>query len=632
MRPEWIFAAYPLTLCWNFLLWLLVPKSRGWLPASGALLPLIAWSIFLILFPEKQPFLISGSFINLPDGIQWNLLIKPEPLRLVLILILSLLCFLIQLYSIDYLKNVPAQPYFHFLLAAFQMAMAALFLAGNLLTLFIAWELVGLISYLLVQFWYQEKNTVLKAFQVVIINKAGDLLLLAGIGLLCSFGLSFPVHSHLYFPEGSGIFLDSFTGRIVCGFFLVSAAVKSAQFPFSIWLKKAMAGPAAVSALLHSATMVAAGVWLMMQLGPWFPESVLHAMGMLGIFTLIGGSMAALSSLHLKSALAFSTIAQLGLMMAGIGAGLFQEVGLHLMAHAFFKAGLFLICGMLMKQLADKGFSGDECHQYSNLAGLLRSSPWVKTCLGILLASLAGLPLTSGFISKESLMHFPDTGAGLYSWFFYAGMQAGAFLTALYAGRIFLVLTTGSWQTAPLFSLFLVFPVSILTLFSTFLLFGWNPISSEGWLTDFTMLKGKLLFPDVWAMAAGLACAWLTRNSRFYEVLPGGPQFAFPEFKPVEQSLKKTASILLAIAGLSRKTEDQVLGRSLHFASGTVVVAGYFASFTDRFLVDGLLKFSGRFFYHIGGMLFRQTRHSARFGAWLIILVLILLIYYSYYR
>ena len=90
--------------------------------------------------------------------------------------------------------------------------------------------------------------------------------------------------------------------------------------------------------------------------------------------------------------------------------------------------------------------------------------------------------------------------------------------------------------------------------------------------------------------------------------------------------------MLLAIAGLSRKTEDQVLGRSLHFASGTVVVAGYFASFTDRFLVDGLLKLSGRFFNHIGGMLFRQTRHSARFGAWLIILVLILLIYHSYYR
>ena len=217
-------------------------------------------------------------------------------------------------------------------------------------------------------------------------------------------------------------------------------------------------------------------------------------------------------------------------------------------------------------------------------------------------------------------------------WLLFAGMQAGSFLTAAYAARIFLVICLSEKKAAPAFPFPMAFPVIFLSLASGFWIFGFNPFSSEGWLTAFLGIAGHALRPDFMAALLGIGFAWLSRNWSFYQQFPQWLKLVFQEFRPFEHAMDKAGSFTLSLAAFSRKADSSVLDPALEFASKSLVVAGYFSRFTDRYLIDGLLRVSGNFFYRAGGMLFFQARHSARFAAWVAILVLILLIYFSYYR
>jgi NADH-quinone oxidoreductase subunit L len=439
MHPAFLPGSYPVAIFLSLLFWLIFPRRARFIFLLPAFLPLTALLVFL-LSGTSQSSEITLPFLQASDRFSLEIRFQFDHLRLGLALLVSLLSFLIQLYSLSYLKKEDSQGYFHFLIGLFQLAMCGLFLSASLFSLFLFWELVGILSWLLVQFWYGKPAAADSALRVVLINKAGDFFLLTGIGLLVSFGLFFPVSVNMVFPDGANVFLSSPTGQILCYFLAISAFIKSAQFPFSVWLKRAMAGPASVSALLHSATMVAAGVWLMSRLAPFMPASVMESLAIIGLISLLAGNLAALGSSHLKSTLAFSTMAQLGLMMAAIGLGKAESSLLHLVSHAFYKAGLFLFCGWLMKSLSEKGVSENETDSYFNLSGILNSSPLGKWSLAILLAALAGLPFTSGFISKEALFPQPWISGNSLEWLLFAGMQLGSFLTAAYCGRIFMVL------------------------------------------------------------------------------------------------------------------------------------------------------------------------------------------------
>lgn len=622
---------FPLMVFLCLLFWLLLPRRSGILFLIPSLIPLTALSYFIAVsqggFSE-----ITLPFMTVSDQFALDLRFQFDPLRTALAWLVSLLCFLIQWYSLTSLRKEDSQGLFHFLTGLFQFAMAGLFLSGSLFSIFIFWELVGILSYLLVQFWYGKPSAADSALRVILINKAGDFFLLSGIGLLFSFGLSFPVSVTMIFPEGAEIFLASPTGRILCFFLLISAAIKSAQFPFSVWLKRAMAGPASVSALLHSATMVVAGVWLMSRLAPGMPLQVMQVLAILGLFSLLAGNLAALGSSHLKSVLAFSTMAQLGLMMAAIGLGKSDNCMLHLISHAFFKAGLFLLCGWLMRSLSHQQIPENETDSYSRLSGILSASSPAKWALLVLLASLTGLPLTSGFISKEGLFPEPWISGNMLEWLLFAGMQTGSFLTAAYAGRIFLVLCAGEKKEPAPFPVHMAAPVMLLALASGFWLFGFNPFSSEGWLSAFVGIKGQAVRPDFFAAILGLAFSWLSRDWSFQKQFPSILHSVFQEFRPIENAINAGSKFLFYLAGTARKADNKVLDSGLELASKSVVVAGYFSRFTDRFLLDGLLRVSGSAFYRAGGLLFFQALHSARFAAWVAILVLIILIYFSYYR
>ena len=634
MSSNWILASYPLSVACTLVMEIFsrgINRNFGVLPALIPLLVLCLgrWS-GCIGADEKLLF----SFMELGENSGFPLVFQMDSLRISLLLLLALLSLLIQLYSADYLKEPTHSSYFYVLMSIFQAAMAGLFLAGNLITLFVFWELVGICSYLLVQFYFQKEKVLKAAFQVIMINKAGDVLLLCAIGLLWSYGFSQPLREGFQFPDGADRFLASTAGQWICLFFLLSAMVKSAQLPFSIWLNKAMAGPASVSALLHSATMVAAGVWLMSILAPVFPGNILTLMGISGILSQISGNLAAVLSRNFKSALAFSTLAQLGLMMAAISGGMAGAAQMHLISHAFFKAGLFLLCGWLMKELKEKGIPDEDSDSFNHLAGILRNSAGMRICLGILLAALAGIPLSSGFISKENLLPVPwlQENARAFTWFLYAGMQAGTFLSALYAGRIFLILVFSESSPAPVFPLRVLLPVAILSACSTFLLFGPDPFSSQGWLSAFTGLPGKQLFPDVFASFAGLTFAWLSRKTAF----PAPEKNVF--FSVISgQAVGKKAlglgtSLLLSAARASRNTDERILNPALEFAARSTVVAGYFSVFTDRRILNGLFRLTGKLFSVPAGIFYSQARHSARYVAWFSVLSLLLLIYFIYYH
>ena len=623
--------AYPLAVLLSLVAWLFLPRKVKVVFLLPALIPLAAMLAFLAgnngAYAE-----FTIPFLQVSERFSLEIRFQVDHLRAAMALLVSLLSFLIQSFSVSYLKDDDSQGYFHFLIGLFQLAMTGLFLSTSFFSLFIFWELVGILSYLLVQFWYKKPSAADSAFRVILINKAGDFFLLSAIGLLLSFGLFFPVSVKMMFPEGADIFLASPTGQLLCFFLLISAVIKSAQFPFSVWLKRAMAGPASVSALLHSATMVAAGVWLMSRMAPFMPPQVMTVLALLGLVSLLAGNLAALGSSQLKSTLAFSTMAQLGLMMAAIGLGKAESCMLHLISHASYKAGLFLLCGWLMHALSGQEVPENETDSYSRLSGMLASPGWGKWSLMILLAALAGLPLTSGFISKEALYPEPWHSGNPMEWLLFAGMQAGSFLTAAYAGRIFLVLCMSEKKAAPAFSFPMAFPVIFLSLASGFWIFGFNPFSSEGWLTDFLGIVGHALRPDFMAALLGIGFAWLSRNWSFYQQFPQWLKLVFQEFRPFEHAMDKAGSFTLSLAAFSRKADSSVLDPAIEFASKSLVVAGYFSRFTDRYMIDGLLRVSGNFFYRAGGMLFFQARHSARFAAWVAILVLILLIYFSYYR
>jgi len=632
MTSELLLLGFPIALLLAALFWMFKPSGRSLISLFPGIIPSV--SLALILFFESPGVSneIAFPFLKILGGINLEIRFVLDSLHLGLAFLACVLAFLIQLYSISYLDKEDNHAFFHFLIVTFQASMAGLFLSLSFFSLFIFWELVGIISYLLVQFWYRKEDVLASAFRVIMVNKAGDIALLSGIGLLMSFGLLLPVTDKIQFPEGSGVFLASPTGLVICSFFVASAIIKSAQFPFSVWLKRAMAGPASVSALLHSATMVAAGVWLISKVSPWLPIQVLNALAILGILSFFAGNLAALASQKLKSILAFSTMAQLGLMMAGISLSGPDAAILHLISHAFFKSALFLICGILMNHLADQGnFNSDAL---SELEGSLHGSLWARLSLGLCLAALAGIPLSSGFISKHSLMPEPwISSGGNFEWACWWLLQVGSVLTAMYSARVFLSLSSKREGTASVvFKPLMAFPIILLSLGSGFWLFGLNPFSSEGWLTGFLSIKGHALFPDFFAPVMGLILGWILWKKKFEIRLPGFLQSTFLEFKPAEKLMNGLGGFALNLAGLSRKTDDKILDRSLRIGAKSVVVAGYFSSFTDRYILDGIFKSIGFIFYWIGGVLFGQARHSARFAAWFILLVLIVLIYFSYYR
>ena len=423
-----------------------LPKLGVAILAVGSVSCVALISLYLnIIFWLQSDFVLTaslGTWINLAQlTIKFGLYL--DPLSLVMISIISGVGALIHLYSIGFMyQDNDFKRYFTYL-NLFISAMLFLVLADNLLLLYLGWEGVGLCSYLLIGFWYQDRNNNLAANKAFLMTRIGDtamaiglFLLFTQLGTLDIQEIQIKAHSVWSLTN------DNNTMASLCCLLLLGGAVgKSAQLPLQNWLPDAMAGPTPVSALIHAATMVTAGIYLIARNSQLFQlaPDVLYLVALIGTFTLLLGASAAMVQTDLKRILAYSTISQLGYMFLALGVGAGASAVFHLMTHAFFKALLFLAAGALIYSLHHE-------HNIFKMGGLLKKLPVVAVSFAIGCAALASLPFTAGFVSKELIL--AQVVASGHTGLWWAAIL-GAFITAFYSARLFFVVFLGKTQLSP---------------------------------------------------------------------------------------------------------------------------------------------------------------------------------------
>ncbi len=356
-----------------------------------------------------------------------------DPLSAVMMLIVSGVGALIVLYSVGYMDGDQEERRYFAYMSLFVFSMLLLVEGGNLLLLLVGWGLVGLSSYLLIGFWHERPSAVQAAKKAFVMNAFGDatmalalFVLIAHSGSL-SFAGSFATAGHL----------SQTTVDLVALGLLGGAAAKSAQLPLHTWLPDAMEGPTPVSALIHAATMVTAGVYLIARTHPIFEQArtiELIAAGT-GALTLVVAGLIALVQTDIKRVIAYSTMSQIGYMFLGVGVGAYAGGMFHLMTHAFFKALLFMAAGVVIHALA-----GEQ--DIRRMRGIGALMPLTKWCFLAGALALVGVPPFSGFFSKDSIVA-ATVNLGWYGWVFWACGVAGAFLTGLYTFRLWFLVFPG---------------------------------------------------------------------------------------------------------------------------------------------------------------------------------------------
>ena len=368
-------------------------------------------------------------------SIAWGMTI--DPLTISMLGLATFVALMVQIYSLGYMKDEegnydPRLDWYYAFHALFIASMLTLVLADNFLLLYVAWELVGLCSYLLIGFWHERPEPREAAKKAFIVTRIGDVGLLIGILLLWSQVGSFSM-SETFAAVESGVLSDGVITISALLLFL-GAMGKSAQFPFHVWLPDAMEGPTPVSALIHAATMVAAGVYLVARAFPLFSASdtAMLVVATIGLITALGAATIALVATDLKRILAYSTISHLGLMMLSLGAFGYTAAIFHLLAHGFAKALLFLGAGSVMH-------STEEL-DVQKMGGLRRVMPVTAILFSIGALSLGGIPILAGFWSKDEILVAVNKELPLI---FIVLTLLTALLSALYMARAMFVVFYG---------------------------------------------------------------------------------------------------------------------------------------------------------------------------------------------
>ena len=433
---EWAWLAPAL----SFVAFGLIVLVGRYLPGKGSFLSILAIAgAFAVFWYVLSDFLGQGvgtypysiTWFELGDSrMTWGMII--DPLSVVMLGVVSFVALLIQVYSIGYMSGEGRFGWYFAAHALFAAAMITLVLADNLLLLYIAWELVGLGSYLLIGFWYERRSAAEAAKKAFVTTRIGDVALLIGILSLFKVTGTFEL-SVIFEAAATGGIADT-TLTAVAILIFIGAMGKSAQFPLHVWLPDAMEGPTPVSALIHAATMVAAGVYLVARTFPLFEV----APGALLVVTIVGlvtagiAATMALVMTDLKRVLAYSTISHLGFMMLALGAGSFVAAIFHLLAHAFSKALLFLAAGSVTH--------GTGKTEIQEMGGLRRRMPITALTFAVGAVSLAGIPPLSGFFSKDEILLAVLEGRHVI---FLIATLAVVFLSALYMARVLFVVFWG---------------------------------------------------------------------------------------------------------------------------------------------------------------------------------------------
>jgi NADH-quinone oxidoreductase subunit L len=441
-----------------------MPKPSAWISISGVFLSfLVSLFTFIQYVSIHEPIPLSLPWVKIKD-INFPFGFVVDSLSAVMIMVVTTISLLIHIYSVGYMHGDKRYSRFFAYLSLFTASMLELVLADNLLSIFIGWELVGLCSYLLIGFWYEKESAANAGRKAFITTKIGDFGFYAGILLL------FSLTNSVKFTEITEKITSLSPQLITISAILVfSGAVgKSAQFPLHVWLPDAMEGPTPVSALIHAATMVAAGVYLVARMFGVFIHSgiAMNVVTYIGTITAFIAASIALVTTDIKRVLAYSTISQLGYMMLGLGVGGYTAGMFHLTTHAFFKALLFLAAGSVIH----------GCHGLQNIFYMGGLSKKMKiTSFTFLIASLsiAGIWPFSGFFSKDEIL----LSAYHSNKFVYIIATIVAMMTSFYMFRLYFLTFTGKERSKEAASAhespyIMTIPLIILAFFSTILGFS----------------------------------------------------------------------------------------------------------------------------------------------------------------
>jgi NADH-quinone oxidoreductase subunit L len=435
-----------------------------------------------------------------------------DALSLIMVLVITVVGFLIHLYSAAFMRDEEGYSRFFAYMNLFVGSMLTLVLADNLLLLYLGWEGVGICSYLLIGFWYKDKANCYAARKAFVVTRVGDTAFALALFLLFS-NLGTLQIQELMFRAGHQWAPGSVLAVAAAALLLGGAVGKSAQLPLQTWLPDAMAGPSPVSALIHAATMVTAGVYLIARTHALFAlaPAVQTTVAVIGAATLLLSGFSALVQTDIKRVLAYSTISQIGYMFLALGVGAWSAAIFHFMTHAFFKALLFLAAGIVIIRLDDE-------HNMFKMGGLRRELPLVFWTFLIGALSLSALPLvTAGFYSKDLILWEVWSSKQGSPWLWAAGL-AGAMLTSIYSFRmVFLtffgeVKTSVSGKTGVLMSVPIVI-LAVLSVAGGFIelpLMGFMSTALPHVRTASGSVAGESLLKIITAMAsvAGILLAW----------------------------------------------------------------------------------------------------------------------------
>jgi NADH-quinone oxidoreductase subunit L len=379
------------------------------------------------------------------DGVHFEIGFLIDRLTALMITVVSFVSLMVHIYTIGYMHDDPGYQRFFSYIALFTFSMLMLVMSNNFLQLFFGWEAVGLVSYLLIGFWYTRPSAIYAGLKAFLVNRVGDFGFLLGIAAIYTWFNSVDYATvFAAAPQFADTHVEIFSGAswslmsVICISLFVGAMGKSAQVPLHVWLPDSMEGPTPISALIHAATMVTAGIFMVARMSPLYElsETALSVVLIIGAITALFMGLVGIVQNDIKRVIAYSTLSQLGYMAVALGASAYAAGIFHLMTHAFFKALLFLAAGSVIIAM-------HHDQDIRNMGGLRKYMPitWATFLIGTL--ALIGTPLFSGFYSKDTIIEAVRdshlAGAGIAYW----AVLLGVFVTALYSFRLYFIVFHG---------------------------------------------------------------------------------------------------------------------------------------------------------------------------------------------
>ena len=399
---------------------------------------LSAWVLYQQIFQGMQTQNISIYTWMISDGIRFEVGFLIDHLTSLMMVVVSFVSFMVHIYTIGYMAKDPGYQRFFSYIALFTFSMLMLVMSNNFLQLFFGWEAVGLVSYLLIGFWFNRESAIYAGLKAFLVNRVGDFGFLLGIAaVLYSFGSLDYATVFEQAPSITGKTVTIIPGlewqwiTVICICLFIGAMGKSAQAPLHVWLPDSMEGPTPISALIHAATMVTAGIFMVARMSPLFElsDAALSFVMLIGAVTALAMGLIGIVQNDIKRVIAYSTLSQLGYMTVALGVSAYSAAIFHLMTHAFFKALLFLAAGSVIIALHHQ-------QDMRYMGGLRKQMPitWITAWVGTL--ALIGFPFFSGFYSKDSIIEAVAASSRFGSDVAYWSVLLGVLVTSFYSFRL----------------------------------------------------------------------------------------------------------------------------------------------------------------------------------------------------